>query len=109
MLIAFGIPPSAIVLPATVHDNTADEAHTLRLLAHDRGWRRVIVATSKYHTRRAGFALRWELTGTGVEVIVRASRYDSADPAHWWRNRHDVQFAVSEAQKLVAYVLGLGM
>ena len=71
-------------------------------------WRRVIIVTSKYHTRRAGFAFRRGLAGTGAEVIMRASRYDPSDPARWWRYRPDFRFAASEFQKLIAYRLGLG-
>ena len=71
-------------------------------------WRRVIIVTSKYHTRRAAFAFRRGLEGTGAEVVMRASRYDSSDPARWWRNRSDFRFASSEWQKLIAYRLGLG-
>lgn len=106
-LTGIGIPPDAVVIGAGSADNTADEAAILRNVARERRWRRVIVVTSKYHTRRAGFAMRRALEGTGVQVIVHASRYDSADPAHWWRHRHDIRFLMDEWPKLIAYELGL--
>jgi len=106
-LIQSGLPAAAVLLIRGTVDNTAQEANQLRALVTARGWRRVIVVTSKYHTRRAAFAFRRGLDGTGTEVVMRASRYDPSDPAHWWRNRSDLRFGISEWQKLLAYHLGL--
>jgi uncharacterized SAM-binding protein YcdF (DUF218 family) len=103
-----GVPPAAVIATSGSADNTAQEAAILRGLVTAHAWRRVIVVTSKFHTRRAGFAFRRELAGTGAEVVIRASRYDPADPAHWWRYRRDYRFAITEWLKLIAYRLGLG-
>jgi len=108
VLLRFGIPEAAVVIPARVHSSTAAEAMTLRELSAAHGWRRVIVVSSKYHLRRAGFAFRRELRGTGVDVRMRGTRYDTSDPERWWRNRADLRTVVPEALKLVAYVFGLG-
>ena len=103
-----GIPGEAIaILPGSV-DNTAAEATAVRATFHGAGWHRMIVVTSKYHSRRAGFAFRREFAGTPVQVLVRASRHDPSQPAHWWRRRADVRDVSSELQKLAAYMLGLG-
>jgi uncharacterized SAM-binding protein YcdF (DUF218 family) len=106
-LAASGIPRTAFVIAEGSVDNTADEAVMLRSLTKSRGWRTVIVVTSKFHTRRSGYAMRRALAGTGVDVMIRASRYDVADPARWWRARRDVRFVVEEWQKLIAYRLGV--
>ncbi len=102
-----GIPASAIIVPPIIHDNTAHEAHTLVQLAREHGWHRVMVVTSKFHTRRAGFAFRRALKGSGVEVVVRSTRYDPANPARWWASRADLRWVLSEGPKFAAYVLGL--
>ena len=107
-LIEYGIPPAAIIVPPRIHDNTAQEARTLRELAQTNNWTRVIVVTSKYHTRRSGFAVRRELRGAGVTVIIRASRYDQSQPERWWWRRADIRFLLEEVPKLAAYLLGLG-
>ena len=103
-----GVPPAAVIATSGSADNTAQEGAILRGLVTAHGWRRVIVVTSKLHTRRAGFAMRRALAGTGADVVMRASRYDTADPAHWWRYRGDYRFTVMEWLKLIAYRLGLG-
>jgi uncharacterized SAM-binding protein YcdF (DUF218 family) len=103
-----GVPDSAIVTPDGSVDNTAQEATLLRELARARGWHRVMIVTSKYHTRRSGFAFRRELAGSGIDIRIHSSRYDPADPDHWYRHRADVRFVLEEWQKLIAYRLGVG-
>jgi uncharacterized SAM-binding protein YcdF (DUF218 family) len=107
-LIELGVPRDALILPDRIHDSTAAEAITLRELAQKNGWHHVIVVTSKLHLRRAGFAMRRELRGTGVEVMMHATRYDDARPERWWTRRGDIREMISEVPKLIAYLLGLG-
>ena len=108
LLLQLGVPASAIVQVDGYVDNTAQEANLLRSMVKANHWRRVIIVTSKYHTRRAAFAFRRGLKDTGAEVVMRASRYDQSDPARWWRSRADFRFASYEWEKLLAYRLGLG-
>ena len=89
-------------------DNTAQEASLSHQLVRERGWHRITVVTSKLHTRRARLSFRREFAGSGVEVFVRASRYDRTDPAHWWRDRTDARETFMESVKFVAYLFGLG-
>lgn len=103
-----GIDPSAVIVLEGSVDNTGQEAEMLRALAQARGWRTVMVITSQYHSRRARYAFRREFRDTHVAVILRVTRYDTADPAHWWRHRYDVRYVMSELQKLLVYRLGVG-
>ena len=107
VMLQLGVPQGAILATNGYVDNTAQEANLLRVMVKARGWHRVIIVTSKYHTRRAAFAFKRGLEGTGAQALMRASRYDSSDPASWWRRRSDFRFASSEWQKLIAYHLGL--
>jgi uncharacterized SAM-binding protein YcdF (DUF218 family) len=107
-MIQFGVPAAAIEIMPHGYDNTADEAAGVRGIALSRGWQRLIVVTSKYHTRRSLFAFNREFRGTGIEVQVKGSRYDRSQPDGWWKHRSDLRFVVSELQKLAAYRLGLG-
>jgi len=108
VLVQLGAPADAVIIPPRVHDNTAQEAQTLRGLAAEHAWRRVIVITSKYHLRRAGLAFHRELRGTGIEIVMRGTRYDRARPERWWSRRADIRWLLSEVPKLIAYRLGLG-
>lgn len=107
-MVQMGVNSSAIILPEVSVDNTGQEAEMLRGLAATRGWRSVLMITSKYHSRRAGFAFRSEFRSSGISISVRTTRYDVSDPAHWWRHRPDIRYVVSELQKLVMYRVGVG-
>jgi uncharacterized SAM-binding protein YcdF (DUF218 family) len=107
-VLALGVPADKVTLPPGGVDNTAAEAALLRNMYPRGSIRRVIVVTSSYHVRRAGYAFRRELEPAGVEVVVRASRYDQANPPRWWTRRQDIRFIMSELPKLAAYLAGLG-
>ncbi len=106
--VKLGVPADAIVLPDTLHGSTASEAITLRSVAQENHWRTVIVVSSKFHLRRARFAMLRELRGTGVQVLMRGTRYDVARPEQWWKQRGDIRDILSEVPKFAAYALGLG-
>jgi uncharacterized SAM-binding protein YcdF (DUF218 family) len=106
-MVQLGVSASDVeAFPESV-DNTASEASAARALASTRHWRRIIVVTSKYHTRRSRYAFQRAFHGSGVEIQVRGSRFDAARPDTWWKHRADLRFVISEWQKLVAYRLGL--
>ena len=107
-MIQLGVPMDAIVVPPRIHDNTAQEAQTLRALGREHRWRRVIVIAARYQTRRARMAMRRELRDTGIDVDVRGTRYDAVNPDRWWTSRGDWRWVMSEGAKLLAYELGLG-
>ena len=108
VLLQLGIPDHAIIFPERIHTNTAAEASTLRDMATQEGWNRVIVVSSRYHLRRAAFAFRRELRGTDVQVLMRRTRHEDFEPEQWWRRRRDIRAVVEELPRLVAYALGLG-
>ena len=102
-----GVPASAIEVLNNEQNSTADESDALLALAPTRHWSRVIVVTSKQHTRRAGLAIRRRLAGSGVTILMRASRYDRSDVDRWWQQRSTLRFTLFETQRLVAYWVGL--
>lgn len=106
-MVASGVPAEAVaVLPEGV-DNTAHEAAALLFNVNTDAVRRVIVVTSPYHTRRTRYAFRRAFAGTGVQVLVRGSRYSTSNPSRWWRRRDDLRFVLSELPKLVLYLAGV--
>jgi uncharacterized SAM-binding protein YcdF (DUF218 family) len=106
-MMLIGVPESAIEIMSATRDNTAGESSELRRLLQSRGWSRIIVVTSKFHTARAGFAFRRSFNGTGIQVIVQATRYDTTDIDRWWEPRRNLRMGLFEAQSLLAYWLGL--
>ena len=104
VLTKLGVPSAAIeILPP--QNSTRDEADALLTAAVTHHWARVIVVTSKQHTRRARMVIERRMAGTGSQVIMRASRYDRADVDGWWRHRSTLRFTLFETQRLIAYWL----
>jgi uncharacterized SAM-binding protein YcdF (DUF218 family) len=101
-----GVPAERIeILDAA--NSTAAEAQIVLKLAADAKLTRLIVVTSKQHTRRARLVMNRRLSPAGVNVIVRASRYDRTDTDGWWRNRSTLRFTVFETQRLMGYWIGI--
>src|SRR4030095_16010772 len=64
-VISLGVPADAVtVMPGGV-DNTAAEAALVRRIVPPGSIHRIIVVTSPYHVRRAGYAFRREFKGAG--------------------------------------------
>ena len=105
-LIKLGVPATAIEAVAEEQNATAMESNVLYEIAMARGWRTLIVVTSKLHTARAGLAMRRRFKGTDVQIIMRGSRYDPSDIDYWWSTRGTFRFALFESQKMLAYWIG---
>lgn len=81
-----GVPSEAIVRLDQRAENTRDESGALRNLVTGRRWKRVLLVTSNYHTRRAGYIFR-KVFPPDVTVMVVAARDVNFDPDHWWETR----------------------
>ena len=79
--------------------NTQDEVRVIAQAARDAGIHRVIIVTSKAHTRRV-HAIWNKMVGADPALIVRYATDDPFDPQHWWRHTAD-------ALQVVREVLGL--
>jgi uncharacterized SAM-binding protein YcdF (DUF218 family) len=88
-------------------NSTAEEADDLLALVTREKFSRVIVVTSKQHTRRARLVMNRKVTPAGVTVIVRPSRFDRAEVERWWSNRSTLRFTLFETQRLFGYWLGV--
>lgn len=104
-MVRLGVPREAITILDQA-DSTAQEADYVHKLVTEQHLSRVIVVTSKQHTRRARLVMNRRVRGTGAGIIVRASRYDREDAEHWWRNRGTLRFTLFESQRLFLYWIG---
>jgi uncharacterized SAM-binding protein YcdF (DUF218 family) len=80
--------------------NTQDEVNVISQAAREAGIHRVIIVTSKAHTRRV-HAIWKKVVGADPALIVRYARDDSFDPQHWWRHTADALQVVREVLGLV--------
>jgi uncharacterized SAM-binding protein YcdF (DUF218 family) len=81
-----GVPQNAIVRFAHHAENTREEMFAIGQLLQAHGWKRILLVTSNYHTRRARYlAERAFPAGTVLRVI--AAPDSDYDPNDWWRSR----------------------
>lgn len=85
-----GVSKDAIVPFAHRAENTREEALALSQLLITRGWKRVLLVTSNYHSRRAEYICERAFPpGTSLRVVAAADyRYD---PRTWWQSRKGVK------------------
>jgi uncharacterized SAM-binding protein YcdF (DUF218 family) len=81
-----GVPASAILRFSHRADNTREEAEGLRVLAEQKGWHRILLVTSNYHTRRARYIFRKVLPGS-VRLEIASAPDSEFNPATWWESR----------------------
>ena len=75
--------------------DTVSEARYVGQELIARGIRSVVVTTSKFHTRRAGFIWR-SLYGDRLSIHTAAARDDPFDPAGWWCSGRQVRWVMAE-------------
>jgi uncharacterized SAM-binding protein YcdF (DUF218 family) len=104
---ALGLPGDAVVIADDKVTSTYDEAVAVHALVEDHGWRRLIVVTDPFHTRRAAATFRALIPG--VTITASATPDASYDPQHWWRSEEGVMAVITEIGKLVFYWITYGI
>jgi uncharacterized SAM-binding protein YcdF (DUF218 family) len=88
-------------------DSTAEESEDVLALVTREKYSRVIIVTSKQHTRRARLVMNRKMSPAGVKVVLRASRFDRSDVHRWWAQRSTLRFTLFEMQRLLGYWIGV--
>lgn len=99
-----GVPADAISVLERPAASTVSEADVVLAEVLARGYRSILLVTSKYHSHRAGIIYR-HLAGGRVQVIVRPARDDDFQPDAWWRDRASARRVAIEYQKLLTFLL----
>jgi uncharacterized SAM-binding protein YcdF (DUF218 family) len=99
LLMHEGVPESAIRVLEPPVVNTADEVHVAGGELRGKPLRKIIIVTSKVHTRRASTIWR-RVAGSDGTAIVRAAPDDQFDAGRWWQS-------TTGALDVVREVLGL--
>lgn len=94
-----GVPSGAIRFLSDSAANTMEEVELVARQLRLEGGDRIILVTSKPHTRRVRAIWR-ALVGNNPQAIVRYASADAYDPDRWW-------YATSDAMAVSREVLGL--
>jgi uncharacterized SAM-binding protein YcdF (DUF218 family) len=106
VLIHQGVPPDAIRVLKPAILNTADEINVIALALEEERGSRVIIVTTKVHTRRVQALWQRLARGRG-RAIVRAASDDPFEPHRWWRTTGDALDVVREVLGLLNTWSGL--
>jgi uncharacterized SAM-binding protein YcdF (DUF218 family) len=101
-----GVPPEKIIVltvPGGV-TSTHDEAAALRTYIETTHIRRIILVTSVFHTRRAGWIFHRTLAGLPVVLEIAAVPYTDFDQTTWWKNEDGLITINNEYIKLIFYL-----
>jgi len=94
-LVARGVPQTAVVRFPHRAENTRDEALAVSQFISSHGWRRIIVVTSNFHTRRSRYICARAFPASTVLRVVAAHDSDF-DPSNWWESRLGVKIFTHE-------------
>jgi uncharacterized SAM-binding protein YcdF (DUF218 family) len=106
ILLHEGVPENAIRVLDPPIVNTADEMKTIGLALAEETLHRVILVTSKVHTRRTRTLWR-QVSQQNGNAIIRGVSNDEFDPEHWWRGTRNALDVVREVLGLVNAWAGL--
>jgi uncharacterized SAM-binding protein YcdF (DUF218 family) len=102
VLQGLGVPLDAIETSEQEVTCTLDEAQEVRNLVEHKGYKTIVLVTSKYHSRRAHLIFQDALKGKATVVSIPSS-YDSSDPESWWKRDEDAKKVLMEYQKFLVY------
>jgi len=91
-----GVPrKNVILISAEDAYDTVSEATAVGNELIRQGLKRIIVATSKSHTRRANFI--WsKMFGNELSITSASAKTDPYDPQVWWKEGRQIRWVLSE-------------
>ena len=103
---ALGLPVGVALVVERDAPGTAEEAEAIASFAAEQGWRRVLVVTSPYHTRRAGLLFDRQGARHGLDFRLVPSPEDPYEAHGWWRDPRQSRQVRNEILKYLAWKMG---
>ena len=105
VLIEQNVPAEAIEIIEPQVNGTIDEAREFAGLAKAENLKSVLLVTSAYHTRRAGWTFTRVLNETGVEIGIASPPpgIQTPVPVYWWLSGEGWKLVAGEYVKTAYY------
>lgn len=97
---ARGVPDQAIIRYPHDASDTLRELTDIRGFVQQHGWKRVMIVTSNYHTRRTRYLCE-HIFPADIKVLVESAPDVNYDPDSWWRTRAGLKLFLHESVGLV--------
>lgn len=105
-----GVDPARVKTVPVLAHGTHGEALAALAFAREHGTRRMVIATSPYHTRRALAVFRTAFEGTAVEIGVEpAAGASPAEAVFWWVKPVDFAYVPYEWAAIGYYAWEYGV
>ncbi|MBT3637539.1 MAG: YdcF family protein [Opitutae bacterium] len=85
--------------------STFDEAEDVLAYGKEKGWKRIIIVTDEFHTRRARYAFEKIFDDSGIEVEVAGASNEVFSDDDWWQSDRGISSYVLETIKFPVYLL----
>jgi len=103
LLSLFHVPrDKTICISAEDVYDTVSEAKYLGEILIRKGYTRVIITTSKFHTKRACFIWK-QLFGKRLSISAVSAKEDPFDPDRWWKSGRQVRWVLAEYGAWIYY------
>jgi uncharacterized SAM-binding protein YcdF (DUF218 family) len=96
-----GVPAAAIIPLTHRADNTREEAVAVSEFVASHHWKKILLVTSNYHTRRSEYIYERTLP-PGTQLRVISAPDIEYDPQSWWRTREGLKIFFHEAGGYIA-------
>src|SRR5439155_14400351 len=96
---------SAIVRLTQEVESTREELQEDFNYALANKFRRVILITSPYHTRRVRTIWDFQYESM-MAALVSPTPFEPFDPDRWWRSRHELELSVHELLGVAHFLVG---
>jgi len=94
-LVDHGVPAAAIIPLNQRAENTREEAAVVSDYVASHGWKKILLVTSNYHTRRSEYIYERTLP-PGTQLRVISAPDTDYDPQSWWRTGEGVRIFFHE-------------
>lgn len=103
-LMKMGVPDSIIrILPRGT--STFEESEEILGYSENSDFKRIIVVSSKFHTRRVKSVFDKKFKKMGIDVLVRGAPPENYDVDEWWKHEEGLIFVNNEYVKMFYYML----
>ena len=95
------------ILPSLTRGATStfDEAEDALSYAIEKKWKRIIIVTDEFHTRRAYYAFEKIFTNSGIKVEVAGASNEVFSISNWWKSDVGILSYLGESIKFPIYLL----
>jgi uncharacterized SAM-binding protein YcdF (DUF218 family) len=103
VLSLLGVPRDKVIyINAEDAYETATEAEAVGKMILQMGYKKIILVTSKYHTRRARYI--WSKMYDGkLSVCSVSAKIDPYDPGGWWKDGRQIRWLMTEYGSWIYY------